>query len=321
MHTVAILVYDGMSGFEAGIAAEIFGMTELAQRFAEGVPRPWYRIRMCAPTEQVRVIGGATLTVSFGLDDLARADTVVVPSVADVTAQPPADVLDAVRRAASRGARLVSICSGAFLLAAAGVLDGRRATTHWIYADELRRRYPEIEVDSAPLYVDEGSVLTSAGCAAGLDLCVHIIRTDRGPQVANDIARRLVIAPHRSGGQAQYVDAPLGAADGDGMIASSMAWALENLGQPIDLDTMAQQAHLSRRSYLRQFARETGSTPFRWLIEQRVAASLALLEEGQLSIEQVSARVGFVSVVTFRHHFTSIMHTTPTDYRSTFRIA
>lgn len=318
MHDVAILAYDGMSGFEAGIAAEIFGMAELSRPFAEGIPRPWYRAFFCAAEGQVDMIGGATLTVSHGLDDLSRADTIVVPSVADVFASPSGDVVEAVRAAAENGARLVSICSGAFLLAETGVLDGRQATTHWIYAEELGRRYPRVDVDPRPLYVDAGNVFTSAGCAAGLDLCVHIVRLDRGPRVANDVARRLVIAPHRSGGQAQYVETPTGVAERDGVIAASMAWALDNLDRPIGLDELAGVAHLSRRSYLRQFAAQAGTTPIRWLIGQRISASLALLEDGATPIEEVATSVGFGSAVTFRHHFTRTMHTTPSEYRASF---
>lgn len=205
----------------------------------------------------------------------------------------------------------MSICSGAFALAAAGVLDGHAATTHWIYADALQERYPGIAIDRAPLYVDNGRVLTSAGCAAGLDLCLHIVRSDHGVSVANDVARRLVIAPHRAGGQAQYIETPVPEATDDGRIAAGMAWALEHLDAPITLDELAAQCAMSRRSFLRQFAKATGTTPIRWLIEQRVQASLPLLEASSLSIEQIGARVGFESPVTFRYHFVRQMQTTP----------
>lgn len=214
--------------------------------------------------------------------------------------------------------RLVSICSGAFALAAAGVLDGRTATTHWLYTNLLREAYPDIDIDPAPLYVDTGRVLTSAGCAAGLDLCLHIVRSDKGVRVANDVARRLVISPHRGGGQAQYIETPVPEPAGDGRIASGMAWAVENLDRPISLDEMAAQSTMSRRSYLRQFAKATGTTPIKWLTEQRIQASLALLEFSELSVEQIAARVGFESPATYRHHFVRQMHTTPSDYRSAF---
>lgn len=318
MHTVAILAYDGMTGFESGLVAEIFGMAELPERFSAGVAPPGYNVKLCAEQPETRMLGGAVLRTSYGLADLEAADTVVIPSVADVGQSPSAELIDAIRAADDRGARLVSICSGAFALAAAGVLEGHSATTHWVYADLLSRRYPGIRVDPAPLYVDSGRVLTSAGCAAGLDLCLHIVRSDHGVRVANDVARRLVIAPHRAGGQAQYIDSPVPEPTTDGRIAAGMAWALEHLDSPISLDTLAAQSAMSRRSYLRQFTKATGTTPIKWLIEQRVQASLALLESSDLSVEQIATRVGFDSPVTYRHHFVKQMRTTPSDYRSCF---
>jgi AraC family transcriptional activator FtrA len=318
MHSVAILAYDGMSGFESGLAAEIFGITELSEMFAAGIARPWYSVKLCAQTPEIRMLGGATVHTPYGLADLAAADTLIIPSVRDVTEPPTPELIDTIRTAHERKSRLVSICSGAFALAAAGVLDGRRATTHWIYVDLLQARFPEIDVDPAPLYVDGGSVLTSAGCAAGLDLCLHIVRSDHGVRIANDVARRLVIAPHRAGGQAQYIETPVPEPTTDGQIAAGMAWALENLDAPISLDDLATQSSLSRRSYLRQFAKATGTTPIKWLIEQRIQASLALLESSSLSIEQISTRVGFESAVTYRHHFVRQLRTTPSEYRSCF---
>ena len=318
MHSVAILAYDGMSGFESGVAAEIFGMTELSERFSAGLVRPWYSVKLCSEVPEIRLLGGATVRTSYGLADLADADTVVIPSVGNVDAPSSPELLDAIQAADARGARLVSICSGAFALAAAGVLDGRTATTHWIYTDLLRKAYPNVDVDPAPLYVDNGRVLTSAGCAAGLDLCLHIVRSDHGVHVANDVARRLVISPHRSGGQAQYIETPVPEPAGDGRIANGMAWALEHLDRPITLDELAEQSTMSRRSYLRQFAKATGTTPIKWLIEQRIQASLALLESSDFSIEQIASRVGFESPATYRHHFVRQIHTTPSDYRAAF---
>ena len=318
MHSVAILAYDGMSGFESGLAAEIFGMTELSPMFSAGISRPWYSVKLCAETPQLRMLGGATVHTPYGLADLAEADTVIIPSIRDVTEPPSPELLDAITAAHQRKSRLVSICSGAFALAAAGLLDGRTATTHWIYVDLLQQRYPDVDVDPAPLYVDGGDVLTSAGCAAGLDLCLHIVRSDHGARVANDVARRLVVSPHRSGGQAQYIETPVPEPTVDGGIAAGMAWALQNLDAPISLDQMARQSMMSRRTYLRQFADATGTTPIKWLIGQRIQASLELLESSSLSIEQIAARVGFESPVTYRHHFTRRLKTTPTDYRSCF---
>lgn len=318
MHTVAVLAYDGMSGFESGLAAEIFGMTELSERFSPGLVRPWYSVKLCSEHEEIGLLGGAVVRTSYGLDDLAAADTVVIPSVRDVAEPVSPQLIDALKAADARDARLVSICSGAFALAAAGVLDGRRATTHWIYADLLARQYPAIDIDAAPLYVDNGRVLTSAGCAAGLDLCLHIVRSDHGGRVANDVARRLVVSPHRSGGQAQYIESPVPEPADDGRIAAGMSWAMANLDRPITLDELAERSAMSRRSYLRQFAKATGTTPIKWLIAQRIQASLALLEATPLSIEQIAARVGFESPATFRHHFVRQMHTTPSDYRGAF---
>lgn len=264
------------------------------------------------------MLGGAAVRTSFDLTDLAAADTVIIPSVRDVTVPTSPALIDAIRTAHARNARVVSICSGAFALADAGVLDGRTATTHWIYVDLLSQRYPKIDVDPTPLYVDNGQVLTSAGCAAGLDLCLHIVRSDHGAKIANDVARRLVVSPHRAGGQAQYIDTPVPEPTTDGRIAEGMAWALENLDAPITLDDLAAQASMSRRSYLRRFASATGTTPIKWLIEQRIQASLALLESSSLSIEQIAARVGFESSVTYRHHFVRGLRTTPSEYRSCF---
>ena len=264
------------------------------------------------------MLGGATVRTSFGLSDLAAADTIVIPSVSDVTEPASPAVIEAIQAAHERDSRLVSICSGAFALAAAGVLDGRSATTHWIYVDLLQERYPEVDVDPTPLYVDGGNVLTSAGCAAGLDLCLHIVRSDHGARTANDVARRLVVAPHRAGGQAQYIESPVPEPTTDGQIAGGMAWALARLDSPITLDELAAQSSLSRRSYLRRFAKATGTTPIKWLIAQRIQASLALLESSSLSIEQIASRVGFDSPITYRHHFVRAVRTTPSEYRSCF---
>lgn len=318
MHSVAILAYDGMSGFESGLAAEIFGMRDLSAAFCAGIPTPWYSVKLCSEEPELRMLGGATVRTSYGLADLAAADTVVIPSVGDTTRPASPPLVEAIHAAHQRNSRLVSICSGAFALAEAGVLDGRTATTHWIYVDLLQERFPEVDVDPTPLYVDGGDVLTSAGCAAGLDLCLHIVRSDHGAHVANDVARRLVIAPHRAGGQAQYIESPVPEPTTDGQIAGGMAWALANLDSPITLDELAARSSLSRRSYLRRFAKATGTTPIKWLITQRIQASLALLESSDLSIEQISARVGFDSPVTFRHHFVRALRTTPSEYRSCF---
>ncbi|MEU6020770.1 helix-turn-helix domain-containing protein [Micromonospora sp. NPDC047134] len=314
--TVAVLAYPGMSVFETGIVTEVFGLP----RPELGVP--WYDLRLCAERPgPVPVIGGATLHSPYGLGVLAAARTVIVPGVPEVTGVPSPELVTALRRAHRAGARIVSICSGAFALAGAGLLDGRRATTHWRYADLLARRYPKVTVDPEVLYLDDGDILTSAGSAAGLDLCVHLVRRDHGAAVANAVARRLVIPPHRDGGQAQFIEAPVAADPQDDRIAGSLAWALAHLREPITVARLARQAHMSTRTYLRHFARSTGTSPIRWLIDQRIRASLALLESTDTPVGQVAAAVGFDTPVTYRHHFTRAMRTSPSAYRRAFRAA
>jgi AraC family transcriptional regulator, transcriptional activator FtrA len=310
---VSVLAYEGMSAFETGIVTEVFGL-----------PRPefnvpWYQLAICAPSPgRVRMIGGAVLETDHGLDEFAAADTVIVPGVADVSGEVDPEVVAALRAAGRRGARVVSICSGAFALAAAGLLDGRHATTHWQYAERLRRRYPLVQVDPDVLYIDDHDVLTSAGSAAGIDLCVHLVRKDFGASIANSVARRLVIQPHRDGGQAQFIEAPAPPLSDDNRVAVSMAWALQHLDQPITVDILADQAHMSARTYLRHFARATGASPIRWLIAQRVQASLPMLEATNTPIEKIAAAVGFDTAVTYRHHFRRTMRTSPSVYRRAF---
>lgn len=232
--SVAVLVYAGMSVFEVGIVTEVFGL-----------PRPefdvpWYELTICAETPgPLRVLGGADLQTSYGLGAFADAETLIVPGVPDVRADPSPALVAALRRAHRRGARIMSICSGAFALAGAGLLDGRRATTHWRYANLLRRRYPSVEVTADVLYIDDGRVLTSAGSAAGLDLCLHVVRNDHGPSIANAVARRLVVQPHRDGGQAQFIEAPVAVDPDDDRVARSMQWALADLTRPITVRTLA----------------------------------------------------------------------------------
>ncbi|MET8120623.1 transcriptional regulator FtrA [Micromonospora sp. NPDC005189] len=313
-HRVAVLAYPGMSVFETGIVTEVFGL-----------PRPelnvdWYDLVVCAERPgPVPIVGGASLHTPYGLAALAAAQTVIVPGVPDVTADPSSELVSALLRAHRRGARIMSICSGAFALAGAGLLDGRRATTHWQYAELLARRYPRVEVDPDVLYLDDGDLLTSAGSAAGLDLCVHVVRRDHGAAIANAVARRLVIPPHRDGGQAQFVEAPVSTDPDDDRIAGSIDWALAHLAEPLTVAQLAGQAHMSPRTYLRHFARATGTSPIRWLIDQRVRTSLALLEETDAGVEQIAGAVGFDAPVTYRHHFGRVMLTSPSAYRRAFR--
>ncbi|WP_052852869.1 transcriptional regulator FtrA [Streptomyces avicenniae] len=314
--TVSVLAYPGMSVFETGIVTEVFGLPR--PEFGT----PWYELAVCAERPgPVPVIGGATLSTPHGLDVFAAAGTLIVPGVRDVEGEVPPEVVAALRAAHRRGARIMSICSGAFALAAAGLLDGRRATTHWRYAEALRRRHPAVRVDPDVLYIDDGQVLTSAGSAAGLDLCLHVVRLDHGAALAGAVARRLVVQPHREGGQAQFVEAPVVADPEDARVARSIDWALAHLAEPVGVAALARHAHLSERSYLRHFTRATGTTPIRWLTAQRVRASLALLETSDAPVERIARAVGFRTAVTYRHHFGRIMRTSPTAYRRAFRAA
>lgn len=313
-HTVSVLAFDGMTPFELGAVVEVFGLPR------PELDVPWYDLRVCAYSPgPMRVVGGFTMTAEHGLDAFAAADTVMVVAVPDVRRDPPPEVVAALRAAHARGARVVSICSGAFALAAAGLLDGREATTHWQFADLLRRRHPRVRVTPDVLYVDGDDVLTGAGSAAGLDLCLHLVRKDHGARIANMVARRLVVPPHREGGQAQFVEAAVHPPAEDDPVARAMAWALAHLAEPVTVAGMARVACLAPRTFVRHFGRRTGTSPLRWVIGQRVLAALPLLEEGTAPIEEIGAAVGFESPATFRHHFVRAMKTSPSAYRRTFR--
>ncbi|WP_224281240.1 helix-turn-helix domain-containing protein [Streptomyces sp. LS1784] len=320
VHDVAVYAFPGMAPFELGVVVEVFGLArpELTGLLAA----PWYGLKVCAdrPGTPLDAVGGFALTARHGLDELAAADTVVVPGVPNAFDREVSPALvEALRTAHGRGARIVSICSGAFALAAAGLLDGREATTHWRYAELLQQRYPAVLVDPDVLYVDNGDVLTSAGSAAGIDLCLHLVRRDHGAKVANTVARRFVVAPHRDGGQAQFVEAavrPVEAED-DG-IARSMQWALDHLSSPLAVSQLARAARMSERSYLRHFTARNGTSPMRWVVTQRIAASLALLESPEGTVEEIAAAVGFENAAAFRHHFGRVMRTSPTAYRRSF---
>ncbi|MBP2706052.1 helix-turn-helix domain-containing protein [Microbispora sp. RL4-1S] len=311
--TVSVLAFDGMSPFELGCVVEVFGLAR------PELDLPWYDLMVCAEHDgSLRAVGGFTIQATHGLDAFAEARTVIVPGVPDVRAEISPALIAALRQARGRGARIVSICSGAFALAAAGLLDGRPATTHWRYAELLQERFPQVKVDPGVLYVDGGDVLTSAGSAAGLDLLIHLIRRDHGPGVANAVARRLVVPPHREGGQAQFIEAAVTPVEDDDAVARAMDWALANLSHPITVAALARVAGMSQRGFARHFHRRTGTSPLRWVIAQRIAASLPLLESSTASVEEVGAAVGFESPVTFRHHFSRSMHTSPSAYRKAF---
>lgn len=314
--TVSVLAFDGMAPFELGVVVEVFGLAR------PELDVDWYDLRVCSGERRpLRVVGGYTMNVEHGLDVFAGADTVIVPGVADVNAPVSPALVEALRTAHRAGSRVVSICSGAFALAAAGLLDGLEATTHWKYAALLQSRFPAVRVDPKVLYVDSGQVLTSAGSAAGLDLCLHLVRLDHGAEIANAVARRLVASPHRDGGQAQFIEAAVVEPAGPDGIGAAMTWALEHLSDPITVPDMARRAHMAPRTFVRHFNRRTGTSPLRWVINQRVLASLPLLESGPPSVEAIAAKVGFDSPTTFRHHFTRTMKTSPSAYRRAFERA
>ncbi|KRV48978.1 AraC family transcriptional regulator [Wenjunlia vitaminophila] len=310
MGTVAVAVVDGMMQFELSLAYEVFGTAP------DGVTVPWYDVTACGPAA-VRV-GRFRLEPDAGLDRLQHADTVIVPSWADIDRDPPADLVDAVRAAHEAGARVVSLCTGAFVLAAAGLLDGRGATTHWAHTEALATRYPRVEVHPDVLYVDNGSVLTSAGKAAAMDLCLHLIRLDHGSSVANAAARRLVVPPHRAGGQAQFVPTPVPAQD-DHPLAALLPWVVERLDQPLTVEDLARQARMSSRHLGRHFRAATGTTPLQWLLTQRIRHAQELLEKTDDSVETIAAATGMGTATTLRRHFNRTVGVPPDTYRRTFR--
>jgi transcriptional regulator GlxA family with amidase domain len=306
-HRVAALIAGEVVAFDLAIPAQVFGQERERYAWAVCAPQPG-----AVPTET-----GFDVVVPHGLEALERADTVIVPGIGDRAWPLPDDALAALRAAAARGARVASICTGAFALAAAGLLDGRRATTHWRYADRLARMFPLVRVEPDVLYVDEGDVLTSAGVAAGVDLCLHLVRRDFGAGAANAVARRMVVAAHRDGGQAQFVERPL-PVEASGGLGATRGWMEERLAEPLTVEAMARHAGYSPRSFARRFRAETGTTPLQWLIARRVAEAQRLLEETRLSVEEVAARCGFGGAVALRQHFGRVVGTAPSAYRRAF---
>ncbi|CAG2323758.1 MULTISPECIES: GlxA family transcriptional regulator [Burkholderia] len=310
MHTVAVLALPDVVPFDLGVACDTF------VRVRASHVEQAYRVRVCS--EQPRVGGDLfELRPPFRLDALADADTIMVPGTSVPLAPTSRRVLDALRAAATRGRRIASICSGAFVLAEAGLLDGLRATTHWLAAAELARRYPTVDVDPNVLFVDNGRILTSAGAAAGLDLCLHMIQADYGAAVAVDAARNAVAPRVREGGQAQFI-APEWPAGGDGL-HDLMDWLHANLRQPLTLDAIARKASTSVRTLTRRFQEQTGTSPGQWLQTARVRHAQQLLEVTELSIEHVATEAGFGSVSAFRERFSRIVGTSPQRYRQAFR--
>ena len=315
-HPIAVLALDRVVAFDLGTPPQVFG----AARPAEGTPL--YRTVVCGPGP-VRSSAHFTVTPDFGLEALATADTVIVPGVGassttitDGTLRE--DVRTALRAAAARGARIVSICTGASVLAAAGLLDGRPAATHWAYGDAIARLYPQVRWNLDVLFVDDGDILTSAGVGAGADLCLHIVRGDHGAEVANRAARRCVLPPWRDGGQAQYIERPVPLTGGTGT-APTRAWTLDRIAEPVSLEEMAGHARMSVRTFTRRFRAETGLSPRQWLLQQRVAHAQLLLESTDLAIETVARRSGLGSATALRQHLQATIGVAPSAYRRTFR--
>jgi transcriptional regulator GlxA family with amidase domain len=312
MHRVVALCLDGLVAFDLTAPAQAFGLA------ARPGGEPLYEFSTCSVGgAPVRTTSGFGVSPHSGLGAIRRADTVVVPGYAALLEPPPAEALAALRTAARRGARLLSVCTGAFALAHAGLLDGRRAATHWAWAGELSRRFPAVAVDPDALYVDEGRVMTSAGLSAGIDLSLHVIREDFGVAAGERVARHMVAAPHREGGQAQFAErAPV---EAGGSLEATRRWAAERLAEPLDVAAMAAHARVSPRTFARRFREETGTTPLQWLLSQRVLEARRLLEECDLPVEAIAWRCGFGTAASLRDHFRRATATTPTAYRGAFR--
>ena len=311
MHRVVALCLDGLVAFDLTAPAQAFGLA------ARPDGEPLYRFSTCSVDgAEVRTTSGFGIGPQGGLDALRRADTVVVPGYAGILAAPPEQALAALRAAGRRGARLLSVCTGAFALAHAGLLDGRRATTHWAWAGELASRFPAVEVDPDALFVDEGEAMTSAGLSAGIDLSLHVIRKDFGAAAGERVARHMVASPHREGGQAQFFK-PAPGEDG-GSLEPTRRWAVERLDEPLDVATMSRHAGVSPRTFARRFREETGTTPLQWLLGRRVLEARRLLEESDLPVETVAWQVGFGTAASLRDHFRRATATTPTAYRRAF---
>jgi AraC family transcriptional activator FtrA len=314
MRKIAALLMDGSIVFDVGTVLTVFLPRPDSPR-----PQLPFELTLCSDGGRpVRTGQDVMLSANAGLEALDDADLVIVPGCTPATVPVQDAPVDALRRAHERGARVMSICTGAFVLAAAGLLDGRRATTHWGYAGLMRERHPEVDLDPDVLYIDDGDVLTSAGLSAGMDLCLHVVRTELGAEAANAVARWNVVPPHRDGGQAQFIPGPV-PMQGGGGLASTRAWALERLGDRLTVEDMARHAHMSDRTFSRRFGAETGQSPKRWLNTQRTEHARRLLETTDLPVELVAQRSGFATAAALRIHFERATATQPTAYRAAFR--
>jgi transcriptional regulator GlxA family with amidase domain len=312
LNTVAVVLIDDFATFEFGVLCEVFGI----DRTDDGVPPIEFRVCAERPGQPLTTSVGVRVVPDLGLDALVGADLVALPAYT-IRDEYPAEVLAAVRAAAARGSTLLTVCSGAFLLGAAGLLDGRRCTTHWRHADEFAKRFPAAQLDPDVLFVDDGDIVTSAGTAAGIDACLHLVRRELGTGPANAIARRMVVPPQREGGQRQFVDLPIPECTGDSL-QPVLAWMVEHLGDDHTVADLARRASLAERTFARRFVAETGTTPHRWLTMQRVLHARRLLEETQLGIDDIAQAAGFGTGALLRHHFHRVVGVAPHDYRRTF---
>jgi transcriptional regulator GlxA family with amidase domain len=315
LKNVAAVLLDGVHPFELGVVCEVFGL----DRSDEGLPVYDFAVASAEGPTLGTHVAGFTVSTPYGLDRLEEADLVVVPAARDNAGRGyPPELLDALRRAVRREARVLSVCSGVFVLGAAGLLDGRRCSAHWQHADELARRHPRAIVERDVLYVDEDPVITSAGTAAGIDACLHIVRKEQGPEVANTIARRMVVPPHRDGGQAQYIERPLPRSQCD-TVGEVLVWMERHLDEEVTVEQLADRAHMSPRTFARRFQQETGTTPYRWILRQRVLRAQELLEASDETMDAIAGRTGFGNAAALRHQFVRSLGTTPQAYRRTFR--